>query len=459
MSSSETGRLVVTGTQVGTWLEVFDSTFRSVGANWEYVNIDVPEGVYQLHATLADSQSTRLITVRPGDTIEHEMSVAFSAAAPVEGLVSSRSVHADFAEWLSKYVADTEGEAAGLVLVLRNLDDGPKLQADKVQLLDNQLHPVLDWPQPWFLADADIVGKSARLRPGPYVLRTWVQQHDDDEVVDQTVWLAEGWQTLIFLPNRVGGADARGMSIQMTPLSTPWDPNAEASLELEAAVSGLRAGASDVSPKFIDSAVRQVSTNPMLAIAALQMWPRQSVTGDEAFQSLITRLLDVVGNHPDVVSLAAADRRTEATPVPWPPMFDRSYRKFLLEADFEEKDLIPEDSPAELIAPFLRIPGPLLQWNSTDQILSYDARTTPRWAWTDRSWRWHGERHGRVPQEAERQVSEGIDEIASFQKEERADLVARLGVANLAQMLSLPKSLVRSAIMDLGLPAYGLVHA
>lgn len=460
MSSSETGRLVVTGTQVGTWLEVYDGAFRVVGENWDYVNIDVPEGVYQLQATLAGNQTTRLISVRPGHAVEQELSVPFSAAAPVEGLVSSRPIHSDFAAWLSKYVADTEGAAAGLVLILRNFDDGPKLQADRVELLDNQLKPVPQWPQPWFLADADIVGKSARLRPGPYVLRTRVKQAgDDDAVIDQTVWLANEWQTLIFLPNSERGPDARGMSVQMTPLSEPWDPTAESSLELEAAVGGLRAGASDVSPRMIRSAFRQVATNPMLAIATLQMWPRKSVTEDREFKSLITRLLEALGNHPDVLSLAAADRRTDATPVPWPPMFDRSYRKFLLAADVEEKDLIPEDSPAELIAPFLRIPGPLLQWESTDQVLSYDARTTPQEAWVNPNWRWHGERRGPVPKEAERQVSEGIDEIASFQKQERADLVASLGVANLAQILSLPKSLVRSAITDLGLPAYGLVHA
>jgi hypothetical protein len=450
-----TGELVLTSALPGTWFELLDSQFRSVGASWDYLNITLPEGVYEARATAGGAQESQLLVIKPSDEIQREMTVTFPTVAPVAGLASSRQDHSDFTEWLSKRISSQEEGLAGLVLVLQNLDDGPKLRVDSIDLLDSRLEDVDRWPLPWLLGGNDIAGRAALLRPGPYVLRTHPRPGPDDiTLTDQTIWLSPGWQTLVFLPNQDEGAHARGMSVHMSPLSRTWQPDARETLAQEAIVGSIRAGFLDVAPGIIELAQDNYATNPMLAITALQLVPVNSPAHTDA-RPLINELRHRIGYHPDLLALdpALGDPLWERGPnVSWPPMFDLSYRKFLLTADQSSDSAIGEDSPAERVAPFLRNSGPWLQWDSTSEVLSADAHITPTSAWSDPNWRWQIERRDRVPSSAYRQVETGIADIASFREVEPADVVADLGVPRLAELLRLPKALVQSAITEMGLP-------
>ncbi|WP_131812396.1 hypothetical protein [Mycolicibacterium fortuitum] len=467
MSSSEpppsdTSGLVLSGAVPGTWIEVFDAQFRSVGAGWDYLNLKLPEGVYEARATAGGARESQLLAIKPGVEIRREMVVKFPAAAPSADGSASAQQHSDFAEWLSGEFIHSDSEApAALSLVLRNIDDGPKLRIDTVELLDSHLKPVLDaWEPPWFLGGNDIAGKAVGLAPGPYVLRTYHASGSHAVAsTDQTIWLSPGWQTHAFLPNQELGADSGGMSVHMSPMTRAWHSDTRDGLVLEAVMGQLHAGESDVAPSVIKLAGDTCATNPMLAIAALQLLAPGIQQRDDV-QELIDELQHQVGPHPDVLALNPTLRygADYAFAVSWPPMFDLSYRKFLLAADQLNIAAIGEDSPAERVAPFLHHTGPWLRWETTEAILSDDALTTPTEAWANSRWRWEIERRGPVSFNAMRQVESGIGEIAAFRHVELADVVDDLGVARLAELLHLPTALVRSAITDMGIPTRQLVR-
>ena len=93
-------------------------------------------------------------------------------------------------------------------------------------------------------------------------------------------------------------------------------------------------------------------------------------------------------------------------------------------------------------------------------MLSTTARVIPMTEWTGLRWaEWYGGDRDTVPERAFHLVEKGLHEMASFQRVERTELVESLGVAEIARILELPKSLVRSTLMDLGLPTGELVYA
>ncbi|WP_020102450.1 hypothetical protein [Mycobacterium sp. 360MFTsu5.1] len=264
-------------------------------------------------------------------------------------------------------------------------------------------------------------------------------------LTDQTIWLSPGWQTLAFLPNGDAGARACQMAVQMSPLSRPWQSDARDARVVEALFAGISAGELDVAPSVLGLARTKFEINPMLAVTAQQLVRLGSAEHGES-PELLDGLSNLLGYHPDIAAvrspLLGRITRNRAE-VPWPPMFDSSYRKFLLSAAQLCDNVIGEDSPAERIAPFLNNTGPWLRWDGTGEILSHQAQTTDPLAWCDPHWSWDSERRGSVPSAALRQIEDAIGDIADFRHVEGRDVVGTLGVARLAELLRMPKSPVR----------------
>ncbi|WP_020102449.1 hypothetical protein [Mycobacterium sp. 360MFTsu5.1] len=104
-----------------------------------------------------------MLTIGPDEEVHREISVDFPTVAPLAA--SSPPDHSTFAEWLSGAIR-SDRDAAGLVVVLRNNDDGPKLLVDSIELLDSRLERVHEWDSRWVLGGNDIAGKATLLAPG-----------------------------------------------------------------------------------------------------------------------------------------------------------------------------------------------------------------------------------------------------------------------------------------------------
>lgn len=454
MSSSETGRLVLTSRSAGTRLTIVDSTLRPFATIHGSYDGQLPVGVYQVEGQLGGAATTLLVTVRPGQEEHVDLTVQFAAAAPAEGSSTSNETHGDLVSTLSGEIAHAVGPDAGLALVLRNLRGAlpSPLQTESVELLDSRLRRVSEWPSDWVRDDAgNIAARAGRLLPGPYVLRTHSQNDDGTvDAIDQTVWLSRNWQTLVFVPNTSHGPEARGGSVQMTRLTVPWLPRDQETLAVEAALAGLREGVASVAPDLMKFLLWGKYQNPMLGILGLHALLLGPPPEHDMTATVVKNLQRLVGDHPDVQALAARlpeGHGAQRVSVTWPPMLETSYRRCLLPADLADPEVLPEGSPAERVAAYVRGSGPWLLWSATQELISEakaddtSLESAPR----------PGDGRVRAPKAATRQVSHLLNQMAEFHDIGRAEVLDQMGTAELASRAHLPETLVVAALRELGL--------
>lgn len=385
-----------------TELVVIDSCFKTVAYGLVEIDVFVPSGVYELEYRAGPAVQRKLVAMHPGTTYEElDIHVGMPSAAPIEHTSTSREAHEGVASKLSQELAETTG-SSGLVVLVRNLRGSESLTLDRgaiadAGVADRQGRPLDDHGTWDFHDDEGWASWSATLEPGGYVLRTASSEELSHVQLEQSVWLSEGWQTLIFVPNTADGPTFSGASIHMARLHEPWAPreDTKASHALEAALWGLRDGRSVVSNALVDLLLHSKHDNPMLGIVglhALLLYP-----GDRAKRvaRLLEALRELVPGHPDVSALAwlaeehAATRagrspRPEAftAPVDWPPMLRAGYAA-LLRLDALAPGAIADGSAAEGVAAGLVSRGPWTTWRAqepkpvrfdnvvTDRVASY----------------------------------------------------------------------------------------
>jgi hypothetical protein len=433
-SGSETGRLVLTSRTPGTLLRVFDSTLRVLATGRDQLTADLRPGVYRIESRLGDARTSELVTIAPGADERHDLTVEFATAAPTYGTSTSYETHTDFATRLSLEVATGVGPKSGAVLVLRNLAgrDRYPMRSSAVTLLNQALHPVSEWASDWVEDQAhdDITGRAGRLEPGPYVLR--VEHSDRDgtvETADQTIWLSPDWQTLVFIPNGPDGPDARAVSVHMGPLGARWQGYEPWALAAEAALAGLRDGVPSVPADLINFLLNSKFENPMLGILGMHALLVAGAPEQRLLRTVVQNLLRLIPDHPDVQALAVLLPDAASQSVPWPPMLASSYRRCLLPADLDDPNVLPAGSPAERVAPYVLTAGPWLRWTATTELLSEE----------------------RTPRAAIEQVDRIVGGMAEFHDTDRATIVDRFGISELARRARLPETLTRAALRDLGI--------
>ena len=478
-SPAEAGQLTLTSRTPGTRFTVMDSALRPVATTTNWSAQDLAAGVYLVEGRVGSAAQKRLITVAPGSTVSEDLSVEISAAAPTYGARTTNETHAVLASGLSDELRRGVGPDAGLVLVLRNLQgsDPGTLHRDDLVVLDRTFVRGSEWQSDW-VEDAygGAAGRAARLEPGPYVLRTTRRARGTTERIDQTIWLAPGWQTLVFVPNTPSGPDPRGLSVHMTSLDRRWQFDEFEVRAAEAALAGLRDGVTSIDRQTAEILLHGKFDNPMLGIIGLHALMLSGPPDDELADEVVHNLKYLVGDdHPDVVALASTRPDWHGdTSVSWPPMLERSYRSCLLPADLRHPGTVADGSLAESIAPLIRIPGPWLRWTVADRSrpvprprLGYEgvvgddefADAGPLEWPTDPEERPGGGILG-YPYEpdepsyadaAVRLVERAVDEISAFHNVSVEDTVGAVSPTELARRTGLTTSLVGSCLRRLGL--------
>lgn len=426
--SSKNARLTLTSQIQSTRFSVLDSRLRTVATGQGSLTATLPPGVYRIDGRLGDASYSDLVTLPPGARKRRDITLEFAAAAPVYGTSTMNEQHGWLTSTLSHSVAEGVGSNSGLVLLLRNLYKRRyPLLTDAVQLLNERFELVSEWNSDWReVPDPErgaAVGRAGRLRPGPYVLR--LTENKGTETIDQTIWLSPGWQTLVFVPNGPSGPRGRGVSIQMERLTTPWWELTTSPLATEAALTCLREGISVTPQDMMD--------NPMQAILAMHTMALSPAPNESILQqSSLSDLRDLIGDHPDVMALAALHPGVvEPVQAPWPPMLLSSYQNCLLPADRQDPSVIPARSVAERVAPYIRQSGPWLRWSATDELLAPQDRS--------------------VPGQAKTSVKRLVDEIADLHRLEATEVINRLGVPELARRVRFPETLVQATLSELDL--------
>lgn len=365
-------------------LTIVATDFRPVATGFGSLSAELPPGFYEIRMRAGPIVERRLVRVSSGETLRlADLQVSFPSAAPVAGTSTTHEPHMWLAEEASRALRGSPTRT-GLVLMVRDVrgPGGPPLDPADLQslrLLDSRLQPLPGTAQGWrverSLAAATWVGT---LPPGGYALRAGAQP------VDQSLWLAEGWQTIVFVTTGEAGLRVEAASVHMTQLDMAWMPQErEVGLALELALWGLREGRAVVPDDLMSLLLGSKFVNPMLGIVGAHALALRADLGPDGLDIVIANLQWLVPGHPDVAALrhlAGARRATAGAaggtvaapapasaipPVTWPPMLLESYRA-LIRSDARDPGAITDGSVAQEAAAHLQIRDVWTSWRPFD---------------------------------------------------------------------------------------------
>jgi hypothetical protein len=366
-------------------LRLVNHRFQTVASGYGEIHKKLPAGIYRLEMNAGPVQETRYIDLEPGETVEDlNIYLPFPSAAPVRGTTTSHESHGYPADDLSRNPTRSYGQGGRLLLFFRNVGDDRQapLNIDSFSLLNASLKPLGDLPADVVRNEADgWAALSADIEPGGYVLRntrkprrSWSSQTPEEEPVDQSLWVSEGWTTIVFIPNWSGrmSPSLHQASIHMAQLwaGFSYDGAEQVNLALELALSGLRQGRPVVPQNLLDLLLDEKFKNPMLGIVGAHAMLLEPKPRWELFDIVRRNLQRLTPGHPDVIALyvIGKERRvneahSRVEPVSWPPMLYTSYRG-LIERNAQEPGLIVANSMADRAAAYLYQQGPWSMWKS-----------------------------------------------------------------------------------------------
>ena len=346
---------------------MIDARFAPVAYGIGTLDEELAPGIYELTLRAGPRVEREILRLVPGMREERDADLRFRSAAPLAGAADVRESHRDAAVAASRELAHAHGaDAGGLLIMLRS--PGPvwrEVGPDSVRalrVLRGDLSSVGEFQaRYWTIGSDGWAVRAAAVAPGGHVLRR-VQRGG---TVDQALWVASGWQTLVFVPQTAVGPATELASIHMWPLHSPWDPMMAAELDsaAELALWGLREGRAVVPPNLLSLLLRAKWSNPMAGIVGARSLLLPGAPSGADLAPIIANLEQLVGAHPDVLSLRldVPAQQAAVDPVAWPPMLAASFRR-LLRAAAESPMAIAGGSVAEQVAGRLVERGPWTAW-------------------------------------------------------------------------------------------------
>jgi hypothetical protein len=377
---------------------VIDSEFREVAHGIGALEVNVLPGIYELRFQAGPEYEKRLVSVAPGQVYEDtQIELAFPSPAPIQGTSTSHEFQQTAAAEASQTPTASGAGTAGLVLMVRNVRDSEHLICDEstvaaLELFDSDLEPVPDFSSGWQLDSGNGWATwSAHLTPGGYALRVRrapEREEGKPALFDQSIWLTNGWQTLVFIPNSASGPVPESASLHMAELALDWSPyEREVSSALELALWGLREGRG-VLPEDLRPLLEGKFKNPMLGIIGAHSLLLAPEPDFELLDSVLENLAGLVPDHPDLTALLwlEAERRSEtrypdaeltppSTLVAWPPLLHASYAA-LIRRDARDASTIADGSVAERAAAQVLSGGVWTSWEPLEKPVA--AEMVPR---------------------------------------------------------------------------------
>jgi hypothetical protein len=457
-SSSDLATLKVQSAHDAVEVSVLDGNFGIVAEGTGDVEAQLPPGIYELQLRVGPAHERRLVKLEPGMLHEEHsqledpnapmdpdaLQLAVPSAAPVDRTSTTREEHMHAAFEASSTLAQS-GASSGVVLMVRTPRDSSRsfdrAVSDRVLLVDADLRPVTaDRRQ-----GRDWATVTTALEPGGYALRIDPPGISTVAPTFQSIWAADGWQTLVFVANTDNGLAPDRAAVHMTRMSDAWQPQSDRrdiDLGLEAARWSLRQGRPGISPRLLQLLIETKFRNPMLGIIGAHVLLLDAKPNVPQLDTVIGNLSHLVPGHPDVRALGwlrddPKDKRRvlarDGGVVSWPPMLVASYAA-AIRRDAYEPGVIADGSPAEAFAVHQVVTG---IWTSWRQPPEEDAtRGLPRALTADEL-------------AAAARVLEYVDAVAARRGEPRDVLLAKVDERQCALAAGLPTAVVRKALTQL----------
>jgi hypothetical protein len=431
-------------------IEVLDSNFEPAGAGVGEIDVLLDPGLYEIRFREGSSYENRLVKVELGPNAVEPPHFQPASPAPVEQTSTTHEYHQEPVLQASGNIerdcAAPGPETGGILVMVRNVRGQDELPfppdlSRQFSILNAQLEPLDPHGDAWQGdRQAGWALWSRAVLPGGYAMRI-EDGEPDSEVLLQSLWVDEGWQTMLFVPNTPDGPAAELATVHVVRVGqwSPWDEGSTVAVALESVLEGLRTGRSVV-PDDLGQLFHAKFVNPFLGIAAahaLLLDPRPSLA---QLQTVVGNLERLLPQNPDVIALAhratAAGATVQATEsVVWPPMMYIGYRA-LLRADAARPGVITDGSAAEDAAARVRISGLWTTWAAEEASFGSRARDI-------------GEAIGLVSEEpnpATERLLAYVDGAAEIHGKRPAEILNQKSMKQLALATGLPSATVRSAV-------------
>jgi hypothetical protein len=365
-------------------MRLTDHNRKVVATGYGEIDRRVTPGLYVLQIFAGPRVERRFLSVSPEGYEDTEIHVEIPSAAPIGGTSTVHEFHSYPAMGLSHNPMAHLGYGGRLVLFVRNMGENPQapVMPDGLELLSPGLEVLANAVDSFqHTPDYGWIGFSADVDPGGYLLRMTRPRRRSSggelESFDQSLWVEEGWITLVFIPYRAaqGHAEPENASVHMSRLEVGFDPYEEAStsanVALEVALSGLRQGRAVVPRGFHELMLRDKFENPMLGIVGALAELQSAKPNWTLLDTVRRNLRRLVPSHPDLHAIhimqkqARGDRSETRVPeITWPPILYACYRGVIERDSGEDTDLIAADTMADLAAARLYSQGPWTRWQA-----------------------------------------------------------------------------------------------
>lgn len=359
-------------------VSLVDSSFNEVVSGAGGLRADgLRPGIYELRFSAGTVAESRLISLSPGEVHQEIAELAFPTATPLPGSSTRDLSHELIAERASQHIArvaqDYELTGAppvgGGLLVMSRVADGkvsftepPELEVQRITAPPDSYPSVsekwLDDTGPTWVVKAGAVDA------GGYCLRT-----RDGTTVEQPIWVAPGWQTLVFLPSSCDGVEVGQATIVMFPADRTWEPGyeLETAQANELALAGLRERRSILPDDLTQVLLESKFVDPMLGLLGAHSLLLRPEVNFEQFDIVIRNLERLLPGLPDVTGLKVLGAEARAAagepgeeineplePIAWPPMLLPAYAALIRYDALTGGGTIVPGSPAETVAGLLR---------------------------------------------------------------------------------------------------------
>lgn len=459
MSNSDLATLKVRSAHGAVEVSVLDGSFGIVAAGTGDFEEQLEPGIYELQLRVGPTLERRLLKLQPGQTREERpqladpnmprdpeaMRLAVPSAAPVDGTSTTREEHMHAAFQASDVLRQSR-RRAGVVLMVRTLRGGKvsftSELVDLVSLVDADQRPLaVEWRR-----GNDWATAVFPLEPGGYALRVDSPSVSTVGPTSQSVWVADGWQTLVFVAITDDGLAADRAAVHMSRMSDEWQPQSDRrdiDLAVEAARWSLRQGRPGIAPPLLRLLLTTKFRNPMLGIIGAHALLLDAKPNLRQLDEVIGNLSNLVRGHPDVRALTwmledvKGGRRgtgPAGDAISWPPMLVASYAA-AIRRDADQPGAIAPGSSAEDMAAHLVVTGIWTSWRRPSEQES-GTRGSPPGSTTELD-------------PAKARALEYVNAVADRRGESREAVLAKLDDRQSALGTGLPTAVVHTALTRL----------
>ncbi len=343
LSPAATTRITLRANSPWTELSVADRSRSTVVSGLGGLDAELDPGVYQLEYRAGDSVERQLVALEAGDEyVRDAIDLSMSCAAPVRGARSTDRRHAEAAEHASATLT-ASGAQSGLVLMIRKLgDDGGAPTFDDVAVIRDgaelELSVTADPSGEWIVGT--VAAKRGVVLRGPRAKLP----ADLSPLLEQPLWLCDGWQTVVFVSHGPSGPAFADASVHLVRMRDGWHSDAPSGSATEALLWRLRTPPRPLSTPDLATLAGDIERAPMNAILLAHLLLREG----EPIDGLVAGLQSVLPGHPDVRALTwIATRKAKA--MSWPPMLRAAFER-VQRLDTEQHGVLRDGSAAVALA-------------------------------------------------------------------------------------------------------------